>query len=171
MNADDDRLILVGRIVGLHGVAGEIKIESFTDPRMQIFRYQPWTLVSATGDRQIKGCKGREHGKGIVASIAEVKDRDQASGLMGSEIKVRRSVLPPPKPGEYYWADLEGLEVVTIEGIRLGQVSHLISTGANDVMVVKDGDRERLLPFVVGHYVKEVDFNVGRIAVDWDPEF
>lgn len=171
MNAGNDRLILIGRIVGLHGVAGDVKIESFTDPRMQIFRYQPWTLVSAGGDREIAGCRGREQGKGIVASIAEVKDRDQAAGLLGSEIKVRRSVLPAPKPGEYYWADLEGLEVLTIEGTVLGRVSHLIATGANDVMVVRDGERERLLPFVAGQYVRQVDFELGRITVDWDPDF
>lgn len=171
MNAVDDRLILIGRIVGLHGVAGDVKIESFTEPRMQIFRYQPWMLVSASGNREIKGCRGREQGKGIVASIAEINDRDQAAGLVGSEIKVLRSALPAPKPGEYYWADLEGLEVENVEGIALGRISHLLATGANDVMVVKDGDRERLVPFVVGQYVKQVDFGAGRITVDWDPDF
>ena len=82
-----------------------------------------------------------------------------------------RSALPAPKPGEYYWADLEGLEVENVEGIALGRISHLLATGANDVMVVKDGDRERLVPFVVGQYVKQVDFGAGRITVDWDPDF
>ena len=58
-----------------------------------------------------------------------------------------------------------------VEGIALGRISHLLATGANDVMVVKDGDRERLVPFVVGQYVKQVDFGAGRITVDWDSDF
>jgi 16S rRNA processing protein RimM len=166
-----DRLILVGRIVGLHGVAGEVKLESYTEPRTQIFRYQPWLLSSAAGDREISGCRGREQGKGIVASLPEISDRDQATTLIGVEIKVRRSSLPEPKPDEYYWTDLEGLEVVTLEGVLLGRISHLLATGANDVMVVRDGERERLLPFVLGDYVKAVDFDTAKVTVDWDPEF
>ena len=81
------------------------------------------------------------------------------------------SALPKSKRGEYYWADLEGLEVVTVEGVALGRVSHLIATGANDVLVVKDGKRERLIPFVLDDYVKKVDFDTDRITVAWDPEF
>ncbi|HOX71592.1 MAG: ribosome maturation factor RimM [Dokdonella sp.] len=169
--AAGDRLILVGRIVGLHGVAGEVKLESYTEPRSQIFRYQPWLLSSATGDREISGCRGREQGKGMVATLPDVVDRDRAASLVGCEIKVRRSALPEPRPDEYYWTDLEGLEVITIDGVALGRISHLLATGANDVMVVRDGERERLLPFVLEDYVKTVDFEAGRVTVDWDPEF
>ncbi len=81
-----------------------------------------------------------------------------------------RSALPPPKPDEYYWVDLEGLDVKTTEGVALGQVSHLFSTGANDVVVVR-GDRERMIPFVQPDFVKSVDFEANLIVVDWDPEF
>ena len=169
--AADEKLVLVGKIVGLSGVRGEVKLESYTEPRMQIFSYQPWLLRSASGESEISGCSGRAQGKGIVASLPEVDDRDSASRLIGSEIWVRRSALPRSKRGEYYWADLEGLEVVTIEGAVLGNVSHLIATGANDVLVVKDGKRERLIPFVLEDYVKEVDFDTARITVDWDPGF
>jgi 16S rRNA processing protein RimM len=164
-------LILIGRIVGLHGVAGEVKLESYTEPRTQIFRYQPWLLTSAAGESEISGCRGRAQGKGIVASLPEVTDRDRAASLVGCEIKVKRSVLPKPKRDEYYWADLEGLEVVTVEGVTLGRVSHLLATGANDVLVIHDGERERLVPFVLEQYVKTVDFDADRITVDWDPEF
>jgi 16S rRNA processing protein RimM len=78
--------------------------------------------------------------------------------------------LPKPKPGEYYWVDLEGLEVSNLEGIALGRVSHLFDTGSNQVMVVQ-GERERLIPFLEGDFVKHVDFEAGRIEVDWDAEF
>ena len=98
-------------------------------------------------------------------------DRDAAAALVGSEIWVARSALPMPAPGEYYWSDLEGLEVITVEGVSLGTVSHLLATGANDVLVVRNADRERLIPFLVGRFVTEVDLEAGRITVDWDPEF
>ncbi len=171
MDTATDRLILVGRIVGLHGVAGEVKLESFTEPRTQIFRYQPWLLKSADGGREIRGSRGKVHGKGIIASLPEVNDRDRAAVLIGSEIWVTRSLLPDVRPGQFYWADLEGLEVVTSEGVVLGTVSHLLATGANDVMVVRGAERERLLPFILDQYVKSVDLDSRRITVDWDPEF
>ena len=91
----------------------------------------------------------------------QIEDREGAARFVGSEVWVRRSALPKPKHGEYYWADLEGLEVVTVEGAMLGRVSHLVATGANDVLVAKDGKRERLIPFVLDDYVKEVDFECG----------
>jgi len=166
----DEKWVLVGRIVGLSGVQGELKLESYTEPRTQIFRYQPWLLKSASGESEISGCRGRAQGRGIVATLPEVEDRDQAARFVGSEIWVRRSALPRSKRGEFYWADLEGLEVVTVEGVTLGKVSHLVATGANDVLVVS-GERERLIPFVLDDYVKAVDFDAGRITVDWDPEF
>jgi len=90
---------------------------------------------------------------------------------MDAEVSVARAALPPLAQGEFYWADLEGLEVVTLEGVSLGKVSHLLSTGANDVMVVRDAERERLLPFVPGQWVQQVDLAAGRIVVDWDPAF
>jgi 16S rRNA processing protein RimM len=169
--AADEKWILVGKIVGLSGVKGEVKLESYTEPRTKIFSYQPWLLKSALGDSEISGCRGRAQGKGIVATLPEIEDRDGAARFIGSEIWVRRSALPRSKKGEYYWADLEGLEVDTVEGAKLGKVSHLVATGANDVLVVVDGKRERLIPFVLDDYVKEVDLESGRITVDWDPAF
>jgi 16S rRNA processing protein RimM len=171
MSTELGRRVRVGRIVGLHGVQGEVKLESWTEPRLQIFRYQPWLLTAPGLQQEMNGVRGRAQGKGIVASLPGITDRDQAATLVGCEITVSRDALPPPAPGEFYWADLEGLEVVTTENVSLGHVSHLFSTGANDVMVVKSGEKERLVPFVQGPYVQSVDLDTGRIVVDWDPEF
>ena len=120
--AADEKWVLVGKIVGLSGLRGEVKLESYTEPRTQIFSYQPWLLKSTLGDSEISGCRGRAQGKGIVATLPEIEDRDGAARFIGSEVWVRRSALPKPKQGEYYWADLEGLEVVTVEGAWLGTV-------------------------------------------------
>jgi 16S rRNA processing protein RimM len=138
-----EKFVLLGKVVGVHGIRGELKLESYTEPRTQIFRYKPWHLRSASGEKVIDGGRGRAQGKGIVAELPGVTDRDAAVALVGTEIWVARSALPEAKPGEYYWADLEGLEVVTVEGKALGQVSHLIATGANDVLVIRDAERER----------------------------
>jgi 16S rRNA processing protein RimM len=72
--------------------------------------------------------------------------------------------------GKYYWADLVGLRVVTQSGVELGRVSNLMETGANDVLVVK-GDRDRLIPMVMGDYIKNIDLESGQITAEWDPDF
>lgn len=170
------RRILIGRIVGLYGVQGWVKLESWTEPRLRIFDYQPWLLGAAPGgtpevNSQVSGVKGRSQGKGLVAQLPGIDDREKAAALIGSDIHVEREQLPPAAKDEYYWVDLEGLEVVTTEGVALGRVTHLFATGANDVVVVRDESRERLIPFVQGSYVRSVDLSAGRMVVDWDPEF
>jgi len=171
VSGSGEKLVLLGKIVGVHGLRGELKLESYTEPRTQIFRYQPWLVRSAAGEKTISGSRGREQGKGIVAELPGVADRDAAAALTGAEIWIARSALPAAKPGEYYWSDLEGLEVVTVESVSLGHVSHLIATGANDVLIVREGERERLIPFLVGQYVTKIDLDGGRLTVDWDPDF
>jgi len=165
------KMILVGRFHGAFGVKGEVKLESFTDPPERIFRYQPWTLRDAQGrERACEGARGRATNKGVVATVPDIADRDAADALRGTEVWVARSTLPPPAPGEYYWVDLEGLRVVNLEGVSFGTVSHLFSTGANDVLVAQ-GDRERMIPFVEPDYIKAVDFDAGVVTVDWDADF
>lgn len=163
--------VLIGRLHGAFGVRGELKLESFTEPARAVLRYQPWILRdSRGGERQVEGARGRETAKGIVATLPDVADRDAAEALRGAELYVPRSVLPPPAPGEYYWVDLEGLRVVNTEGVEFGRVSHLFPTGANDVLVVQ-GERERMLPFVQPDVIASVDLEAGVMTVDWDADF
>lgn len=169
--SDQKRRVLLGRIVGAFGVRGEIKLDSFTEPKAAIFRYQPWTLRDVQGhERALDSARGRDTPKGVVATLPEVSDRDTAEALRGTEVWVARSVLPPPRPGEYYWIDLEGLRVVNTGGVEFGHVSHLFSTGANDVVVVQ-GDRERMIPFAMPDYIQSIDFDAQLIVVDWDADF
>ena len=166
-----DRMILLGRCHGAFGLRGETKLESFTDPARAILRYQPWILRAAHGvERTIDGVRGRESPKGLVVTLPGIEDRDAAEALRGCEVWVPRSQLPPPQPGEYYWVDLEGLRVRNLEGRDFGRVSHLFDTGANDVLVVQ-GERERMIPFVEPEFVRSVDFDAGEIVVDWDADF
>jgi 16S rRNA processing protein RimM len=172
MNQDPGRRILLGRVNGAFGVRGEVKLESWTEPREAIFRYQPWILRDAQGnERELRGVRGKVSGKSLVATFPDVTDRDTVEAMRGTEIYVPRSALPPPSAGEYYWVDLEGMRVVTVEGVDFGTVSHIFATGANDVLVARDGERERMIPFVQPQYVTSVDFEAGLVTVDWDPEF
>jgi 16S rRNA processing protein RimM len=158
-------------VLGAFGVRGELKLESFTDPKSAILRYQPWTLRDAQGrERELAHARGRDTAKGLVATFPGVEDRDAAEALRGSEVYAPRSALPPPAPGEYYWVDLEGLRVVNLEGADFGIVSHLFSTGANDVLVAH-GERDRMIPFLEPDYIKSVDFDAGLVTVDWDADF
>lgn len=167
---DQERRILLGRILGALGVRGEVKIDSFTEPAKSLLGYQPWLLAHRGSEREIDGARGREAAKGLVAALPGVEDRDAAEALRGAEIWVPRHRLPPPRPGEYYWVDLEGMNVVNREGAAFGTVSHLFDTGANHVLVVH-GERERLVPFVPGQFVLSVDFDADTITVDWDADF
>ena len=168
---DIERRILLGRVAGAFGVRGELKLESWTEPRSAIFNYQPWIVVSPSGQEStVSGVRGRDTGKHLIARFPDVDDRDVVEAMRGPEVYVARSSLPPPKPDEYYWVDLEGLDVKTVEGVSLGQVSHLFSTGSNDVLVTR-GDRERMIPFVQPEFVKSVDFDANLVIVDWDPDF
>ncbi len=163
-------MIIVGRVSGLFGVRGWVKVYSHTSPREGILRYKTWYLNRDGGWQAHVLEAGQAQGKGVVAKLAGFDDRDQAAPLIGTDIAIRREQLPELEPGEYYWTDLEGLRVVNLEGVDLGVVSHLFETGANDVMVVQ-GDRERLIPYTRGEAVREVDLQEGRIVVDWDPDF
>lgn len=169
--ASDQRMIAVGRLHGAFGVRGEVKLESFTAPDMAIARYQPWTLRDARGvERQYEGVKVRCGGKGLIAVFPDITDRDAAEALRNVEISVPRSALPPPAEGEYYWVDLEGMRVCNQAGIELGRVAYLFNNGANDVIVVQ-GERERMLPFVQPDVVTAVDFSAQTLHVDWDADF
>lgn len=162
--------VILGRIAGVYGVRGWLKVFSETKPKENIFSYRPW-LVRVDGEWQrLEVLDGRPHGKGLVAQLAGYDDRESARRLVGAPVAVQRQQLPPAAEGEYYWADLVGLRVVTPDGVELGRVDHLLETGANDVLVVNNG-RERLIPFVQGQYVQQVDLDAGLIRVDWDPEF
>lgn len=164
-------LVLLGRIVGVFGVTGEVRIESYSDPRMQLFNYQPWLVRSDHAERQFSGCSGREQGKGMVARLPGISDRDAAAALVGADILIERASLPVTAPGEYYWTDLQGLRVQTPDGTPLGTVTRIFATGANDVLVVRDEERERLIPFIIDRYITLVDLDAGVMVADWDPLF
>ena len=169
---NDERRVLLGRIVGVHGVHGAVKLESFTEPRLAIFDYKPWLLEYDTGRvEEISEAHGHAQGKGLVAMLPGITDRDAAATWIGARIWVPRDALPEPEADEFYQTDLEGLQVVNEAGEDLGRVSHMFDNGAHEVLVTRDeAGRERLIPYVVDVYVKAVDLDAGRVTVDWNKD-
>jgi len=139
-----------------------------TEPREAIFEYQPWLLGESL--KVVEIAHGRKHGKHLIAKFLDVKDREQAEALLNQQIAVYRDQFPELPDTEFYWADLTGLKVELPDGSELGTIRNMLATGANDVMVV-EGEKEYLVPFIYGPYVKRVDLAEGLVVVDWDPEF
>ncbi|HLT91643.1 MAG TPA: ribosome maturation factor RimM [Woeseiaceae bacterium] len=164
--------VVLGRITGLYGVRGWVRVRSYTEPPAALLGYDEW-LVGGPGTwERFEVTGGREHGKGLVAQLAGTADRDAAARFLGADVAVERERMPEPAEGEYYWADLEGLEVRHRGGRLLGRVDRLLETGAHDVLVVsreEDGQkREVLVPFVPGTFVLDVNLAAGVIDVDWE---
>lgn len=204
--------VILGRIIGAHGVRGLLRVQPFSEDRDTLLAFKTWMLDGGGGNgshtvgtgnwREVALISGHAHGAQLLVKLSGIDDRDQAQQCRGSEIAVWRAQLPALAEDEYYWSDLEGLTVVTREGVELGVVERVFATGANDVLVVTgknvigpgvigpgvigqrdgderdqggdqggDGDRQRLIPFLLDQVVLKVDLQAARIEVDWDPEF
>ncbi len=110
------------------------------------------------------------HAGGLVAKLVGTDERNAALGLMGRTVSVERSALPKPKKGEVYWADLMGCAVVSTSGVALGVITEVRSNGAQDVMLLQ-GDKERLVPWVSGPIVKSVDLKARQVVVEWEADW
>ncbi|HSC17090.1 MAG TPA: ribosome maturation factor RimM [Gammaproteobacteria bacterium] len=165
-----EKWVILGRVSGVFGVKGWLKVQSYTEPRDNIVGFGAWTLRMNGVDHAFEVEDGHSHAGSVVAKLHGIDDREKAREWIGADIVVARERLPAIAEGELYWTDLEGLEVRTTSGIALGKVEHLLATGGNDVLVL-DSVPQRLIPFVVGAVVKEVDLEKGLIVVDWSPDY
>ncbi|KAB2965618.1 ribosome maturation factor RimM [Zoogloea sp.] len=167
-------MIVLGRIVAPFGVKGWVRVHPFGDDPLSWGSMSRWWLGTDPDGPEwveytLKACQ--EHGKGdLIASFAEVPDRNGSEALAGYYVAAPRDALPKPAEDEYYWADLVGLEVRNASDVLLGTVSGLMSTGAHDVLQVQDGDVERLIPFVAS-YVTGVDMPSRTIRVEWEADW
>ncbi len=178
--------VTVGKVSTAYGVKGWVNVFSYTDPPENLLSYRDWVLVHRDGREQVlKVVDGKTHRNAYVVQFEGIDDREQARTLTNAMVQVTSSALPSLADGEFYWHQLEGLEV-TVSGQgdsprKVGRVSYLFETGANDVMVVelyetvvddqvagnKRSSREWLVPFLPDRVVKSVDLDAGEIEVDW----
>lgn len=166
-------MVVLGRIVAPYGVKGWVKVHPFGDDPAAWSRMRGWWLgKEPEGDAwQPHDLAGlRLHGKGLVAKFKGIDDRSAAEQLDGLYVAAPREALPQNAQDEYYWADLVGLAVVNEANEPLGTVATLIEASAGQVLVVRDGEVERLLPFVAA-VVKDVDTAARRIRVSWGKDW
>lgn len=166
-------MVVLGRIVAPYGVSGWVRIHPFGDDPSSWRKMAQWCIgVEPDGDAwQEVAVRGlRMQGAGWVAKLEGVDDRTAAERLDGWYIGAPRDTMPTTAKNEFYWGDLVGLEVKNEHGESLGKVDSLIETGAHQVLVVKDGTTERLLPFVET-VVKNVDVAGGCIRVEWGKDW
>ena len=169
MNSDPNHYVILGQVIGVFGIKGWVKIHSDTEPTSNILNFSPWYLAKDNEWHAFKLLQGQLHTKGqIIVHLEGCNDRDQAAALVGSQVAVLRTQLPEPEEGEYYWSDLIGLDVYNLQQQYIGEVTSLLPTGANDVLVIQGEQEEILIPYVKDHYIYSVDLAAGRITVDWD---
>jgi 16S rRNA processing protein RimM len=173
--------IEVGRILDGWGIKGWFKVLPYSADPEALFSSKCWFLLpSEKGTKTFSGVaklaivEAKVHSDTVVACSHDVADRNGADALRGARIFISRSSFPTVEKDEYYWVDLIGLAVVNREGIALGTVRELLSTGPQTVLVLDyqaDGKTlERMIPFV-SVYIDSVDLPGRRILVDWQADF
>ena len=156
----------LGRIGRPYGVLGWMHIQSFTDPPEAVLAYPVWALRLEPGSQtRYRLVEGRVQGRGLVARLDGVADRDAAALLRGAMIEVRRSELPAPGQREYYRADLLGFVVRNLQGVELGRLDHFVDGAASAMMVVVGSD-EYWIP-AIPQYLRKVDLEGHALSVDW----
>jgi 16S rRNA processing protein RimM len=164
-----DRIVVLGRISGVFGVKGWVKIQSYTDPQDNLLDYPVWQLQQRGEWKPVRWAEGRPANRTLLGKFDNVSNPDEAQTLVGAEIGVWRSEMPPPAPGEYYWEDLAGLDAYSPTGQWLGKVDHFRETAVHPLMVIR-GEAEHLVPLVKERLLA-VDLAAGRMTVDWDPDW
>lgn len=174
---EQDVWVTVGRIRTVYGVKGWMKVESFTEPASNLLNYNGWRLVP--DERALKpkvlqldGVEQRQND--ILVRLVGVENREDAKRFANHLIQVPQSELPALDAKEYYWCELQGLDVYQVDRDEnkaqlIGRVESLLETGANDVLVVSSqAEGEILIPYLPETVVKRVDLDAGQIWVDWE---
>ena len=166
--ADGRPPVILGRVGAPHGLLGWVKVQSFTDPLEAIVGYGPWQIARGASLGQRAVLDWKRAGAGLAVRLEGVESREAAQALTGAEVRVERSALPEPGPGEVYWHDLMGLDAFSPAGVPLGRVSDILELPAHPVLVLR-GERERLVP-LVPERLMQVDLESGRLTLDWHPD-
>ena len=166
-------IVAMGRVSGPYGVRGMVRVQPWSDDPLALTRHASWWLrpkqASLWESRRVTGA--RAHGGALIAALEHVVTRDDAEALRGADVGIAREDLPDLARDELYWADLEGLEVMNRDGLRLGEVAGVMDNGAHAILRVRDGaGNERLIPWVPA-YVEAVDVAARRIDVDWQADY
>lgn len=161
-------LVIVGKVGAPYGVKGWNHIQSFTQPLENLLKYRPWFIKRHSSWQQVNIEAGRRHGEGLVAKFEESDDRDKAAQMTLCDIAIERNQMATLSENEFYWADLEGLEVKLASGESRGHIRYLYENVGTDVMVIDYQGKEYHVPFLFNDTVLKVDKELKCVVVDWD---
>ena len=167
---DDNAWVIVGRFGRPHGIKGLISVISFTEPYDNIIQYTNWHACIKQQWQPLRILRTEINNKGILAQIEGYVEREDVAQLTNVDIGVHHQQLKELEPGEYYWHQLMGMQVINQEQVMMGTVLEIMPTGANDVLVVV-GEKRHLIPYLPGHSILNVDEQEKIIHVDWPVEF
>ncbi len=165
-----DQHLLIGKINGIFGIKGWVKVFSYCDPIENICTYSPW-VIEHKGSLSSVEVRSKRQGKTIIAKLPHIHTPEEARTVLGTDIYIQHSQLPPLEDS-YYYFQLEGLEVIGLDNHHFGRVAYTFDTGSNSVIVVKHPDTkaEYYIP-LIEPYLVTIDVTTKRITVDWDKDF
>ena len=175
-SATENKKVVLGQLGKVHGLKGWLKLISFTSPPENILDYSQLLVEIDQHCQVLEIDEYRQQANGLVVHIKGIDDPETARQLTGVELTVESEALPVLEAGTYYWHELEGMEVINRQGELFGRVASLLETGANDVLVVEPTDdsvdgRERLIPYLVGSVVEQIDTGKRLIRVNWETDY
>ena len=162
----EDALVPIGKVVGTHGIKGYLRVFSYAESTTPFAPGKQLALRRKDRPVVTLGIESaRPHKRGILLALEGITSLDAAKELAGCELCIDKTTLPEPEDGTYYWFQIIGLEVFTVDNRRLGRVATIFPTGSNDVYVVRDGKREVLIP-ATDSVVVDIDLTHKVLRVD-----
>ena len=157
--------IPVGRVTKTHGLKGELKFYPSTDDiwiaDAKQVRVSRDSLLQVFSEYHIQSIRGK--GIPLIIKFEKIDSIEAAEGLVGKTLYVLRDQFPDLPEDEYYWFQIEGLRVYDEGGRYYGNIKEIIRTGSNDVYVVRDDEKELLLP-MIDSVVKTIDLKAGKLV-------
>ena len=167
---NDTHLLLIGKIIGAHGVNGVVKVFSYAESSS---RFVSGLMLHIRGDegaeKTVKIKWAKPHTRAILLSLEGITNRDQADALLNTDLFISRELLEEPEAGAFYWSDLLGLSVFDMADEYIGRVTSIIETGSNDVYVVtyrRKGQHKEVLVPALEWVVKEIDLGKKMMRID-----
>ncbi|MEM1243505.1 MAG: ribosome maturation factor RimM [Pseudomonadota bacterium] len=167
-NADD--LTIIGQFGKTHGIHGWLFVRSFTVPPSNLFNYQPWYIEQSSKYQQIKVIQHKNQQQKFIVQLDQANTIEQVTPFINKYIFIEKTLLPNLPENEIYWSELEGFSVINRENVLLGKIDHLIEI-ANQTIIIVQGEKRYLIPYIKNQYVIIVDKLNKQMVVDWDKDF
>lgn len=175
-DAASSKKVVLARIGKVHGLKGWVRLNSFTSPPDNLLEYQEFLIQQDGQEKPVLLAECRQQADKLFGRFEGYDSPETARQLTGLDLYLRSNQLPELEQDEYYWHQLQGLNVFNLQQQRYGKVQTLLETGANDVLVVRPDaesvdDRERLIPYLRDSVIKSIDLDGGKLTVDWEIDF